>query len=216
MTVQAPAPRPDLLVCAECDAVYARRPLGAGDVLRCRRCGSTLGRGRWLGADGQLALTLAAAVTFLIGSLSPIVTLELQGTRSVATLFEATRLTWEAGGELVALLSVATAFVFPLTVIVLRLWVLLPRVLGRRAAPGFVPAMRALRWVLRWSMVEVFMLAVLVAVVRSAGVTYLVLGPGIFAWATLTVLLTAIQATGMHALWRHIDITGLQRAGAVR
>ena len=40
-----------------------------------------------------------------------------------------------------------------------------------------------MRWVLRWSMVEVFMLGVLIAVVRSAGVTNVVLGPGIFAYA---------------------------------
>jgi len=96
-------------------------------------------------------LTLAALVVFLIGSASPIVTLELRGIRSVATLYQATEMTWQAGEHLVALLSVATAFVFPLVVILLRLWVLLPLLAGRRA-PGLVPAMRALRWVMRWSM----------------------------------------------------------------
>ena len=84
-----------------------------------------------------------------------------------------------------ALLSAATAFVFPLAVILLRLWVLVPLVLGR-PVPALAPAMRTLRWVLRWSMVEVFMLGVLIAVVRSAGVTNVVLGPGIFAYMALT------------------------------
>jgi len=106
---------------------------------------------------------------------------------------------------------VATAFVFPLVVIALRLAVLVPAVRGR-ALPGQVGAMRALRWVLRWSMVEVFMLGVLIAVVRSAGVTSVIVGPGIFAYGMLTVLLTAIQASGMHALWDQLDAA----TGAVR
>ena len=199
---QAPlVARRDLLVCHECDAVYARRALASDDVLRCRRCGATLERGHFLAIDGQLALTFAALLVFLIGSASPIVTLELRGIRSVATLFQATQLTWQAGEHLVALLSAATAFAFPLVVILLRLWVLLPLLWGHRRAPALVPAMRALRWVMRWSMVEVFMLGVLIAVVRGAGVTSLVLGPGIFAYAGLTLLLTAIQASGLHGLW---------------
>jgi len=195
-------------VCEECDAVYPSRPLATDALLRCRRCGATLARGHGLSLDGQLALTLGALVVFLIGSLSPIVTLDLKGIHSVATLGEATLLTWESGAHLVALLSGATAFGFPLAVILLRLWVLVPLVLGRRVA-ALAAAMRMLRFVLRWSMVEVFMLGVLIAVVRSAGVTNVVLGPGIFAYTALTVLLTAIQATGLQGLWQ-------QASGAVR
>jgi paraquat-inducible protein A len=196
--------RDDLVVCNDCEAVYPRRPLAVDAVVRCRRCGATLGRGHWLTTEGQLALTVAALVTFVIGSASPIVTLELRGLHSVATLFEATRLTWNTGEHLVAALAAATAFVFPLVVIALRLWVLLP-MRAHREVLGLVPAMRALRWVMRWSMVEVFMLGVLIAVVRSAGVTSVVLGPGIFAYAGLTLLLTAIQATGLHGLWQQAE-----------
>jgi paraquat-inducible protein A len=196
--VAPPAPR--YLVCEECDAVYPGRAVASDALLRCRRCGATLARGHALPLDGQLALTVGALVVFLIGSLSQIVTLELKGIRSVATLLEATQLTWESGGHLVALLSGATAFAFPLLVIVLRLWVLVPMMLGW-PVPALAPVMRLLRWVLRWSMVEVFMLGVLIAVVRSAGVTNVVLGPGIFAYTALTVLLTAIHAAGLQALW---------------
>ena len=195
--------RPDLLVCEECDAVYRRRTLASADVLRCRRCGATLGRGHWLSIEGQLALTLGALVVFVIGSVSPIVMLDLRGIHSVASLFEAMKLTWESGAHLVALLSAATVFVFPLVVLLLRVWVLVP-LLSQRQAAWLVPSMRALRWVMRWSMVEVFMLGVLIAVVRSAGVTNVVLGPGIFAYASLTLMLTAIQASGLHDLWHQV------------
>lgn len=195
--------RHDLLVCHECDAVHNRPRLGHDAVARCRRCGATLASGAGLPPDGQLALALGAAVVFVIASLSPIVTLELRGVESEASLFEATWQTWQSGEALVALLAFCTAFVFPATVIGLRLWVLAPRLAGRHAA-GLVLALRALRWVTRWSMVEVFMLGILIAVVRSAGVTDVVLGAGLFGYAMLTVLLTAMQASGLHALWPEV------------
>lgn len=196
-----PLARPGLLACHECDLLHGQPELAAGDAMRCRRCGALLARGHSLPLSGQLALSLAALLVFLIASASPIVTLELNGVRAVATLYEAIVDTWAAGQRSVALMALATAFMFPLAVIGLRLWVLAPLV-AERPVPGFVPAMRALRWVLRWSMVEVFLLGVLIAVVRSAGVTQVVLGPGLVGYAALVLLLTSIQACGLNELWR--------------
>ena len=85
--------------------------------------------------------------------------------------------------------------------IALRLWLLAPLAAGRRPV-GFVPAMHALRWATRWSMVEVFLLGALIATVRSAGIASAVVGPGIFSYAVLTVLLAVEQAAGLRRLWR--------------
>lgn len=197
--------RPDLWICEECDAVHQRVRLARRDLARCRRCGATLARGAILTLDGQLAVALAAAVVFAIASLSPIVTLSLRGVSSEASLWQATQQTWTAGEHLVALLSAATAFVFPLAVIGLRLWVLLPLALARPVV-GLARALRALRWVARWSMVEVFMLGILIALVKSAGVTDVVLGPGLFAYGMLTVLLTAMQSSSLHTLWQRVPV----------
>ncbi len=68
--------------------------------------------------------------------------------------------------------------------------------------PAFVPAMRLLDFVTRWSMVEVFMMGTMVAVVRSASLTSATPGIGLFAYAALTLLLTSITAAGTHAMWR--------------
>lgn len=197
--------RSDLLICEECDAVHQRARLARRDHARCRRCGATLARGAFLTLDGQLAVVVAAVVVFVIASVSPIVTLELRGAASEASLFQAVRWTWEAGEHLVAALAMATAFVFPMAVIALRLWVLVPLVL-QRAVPGFARSLRALRWVSRWSMVEVFMLGILIALVKSAGVTDVVLGAGLFGYAVLTVLLTAMQASSLQTLWQRVPL----------
>jgi paraquat-inducible protein A len=195
---------PQLVTCEECDAVYERRRLLTGEVARCARCGAVLGRGHLLAVDGQLALAAGALLVFVLGNVSDIVTLDLRGVRSQVTLYESIWATWVSGQRVVALLAGATAFAFPLAVILLRLYVLMPLAAGR-CARGFVPAMRALRWVTRWSMVEVFMFGTLVAIVRMAGLASVVPGVGIFSYAVLTVLLAANQASGLHGLWQRAE-----------
>ncbi|HWH83784.1 MAG TPA: paraquat-inducible protein A [Burkholderiaceae bacterium] len=193
---------PELVACEGCDAVYRRRSLSAGAVARCPRCGATLGRGHRLAVDGQLALASGALVVFVLANVSDIVKLNLRGVHSEVTLWESVWSTWLSGQEVVALLAGATAFAFPLAVILLRLYVLAPLAAGRRVR-GFVPAMRALRWVTRWSMVEVFLFGALVAIVKIGGLASVVPGVGIFSFGVLTLLLAANQAAGLHGIWQH-------------
>ncbi len=193
--------QPHLVLCDECDAVHERIALQPGQVARCRRCNALLGRGHVVTPNGQFAFALAALVFLLIGNLSPLVTLELRGIRLSVSLPHAIGLTWQAGQPLVALLAGATAIVFPLLLIVLRLYVL-GFLSVNRLPPGFKWFMRALRWATYWSMVEVFMLSALVSIVRSAGLASVIPGVGLFAYAALTLLLTSITAAGLHTMWK--------------
>jgi paraquat-inducible protein A len=199
--VLASPAHPELVACEECDALYERRALAADEVARCPRCGAVLGRAHTLTIDGQLALAAGALLVFALANVSDIVALDVHGVHSPVTLYESIWSTWLAGEHVVALLAGATAFAFPLVVILLRLYVLTPLVAGKRVR-GFVPALRALRWVTRWSMVEVFMFGTLVAIVKIAGMASVIPGVGIFSFAALTVLLAAIQAAGLHGLWQ--------------
>ena len=157
-----------------------------------------------------VAFAMASVLLIVIGNYAPIVTLDLRGVVSHATLPQAIQATWEAGQPLVALLAAATALVFPLCFTLLRLYVLLSLMRGQ-VPPGFVPAMRALVFVTRWSMVEVFMMGTLVAVVRTAGLTSATPGIGLFAYAALTLLLTSITAGGMHSMWKRSSELGPSR-----
>jgi paraquat-inducible protein A len=193
--------RPDLVVCNECGAVHERIPLARGTVARCRRCNALLGRGHVMRLDALLAFAVAALLLIVIGNTAPIVTLDLRGVMTEATLPQAIKATWQAGQPLVALLTAATALVFPLCFTVVRLYVL-ASLLSGQVPRAFVPAMRLLNFVTRWGMVEVFMMGTLVAVVRSASLTSATPGAGLFAYGALTLLLTSITATGTHSLWK--------------
>ncbi|CAN5539286.1 hypothetical protein BH09PSE5_BH09PSE5_31920 [soil metagenome] len=190
----------ELIACEECDLVYRKMDIDCAEVARCERCGSVVQRGHRLGLQGQLALTVTALVVFMLANLFPIVTIDLRGVHSDATVSDALLATWDLDQKLVAVIAGVTAVFAPLMVILLRLYVTVPLALGR-VPVGFGLAMQALRYSSRWSMVEVFMLGTLVSIVRVAGLASIVPGVGIFSFGVLTFLLASIEASGTHGLW---------------
>jgi len=54
-------------------------------------------------------------------------------------------------------------------------------------------------------MIEVFILSVLVAVVKLGDSATVIIGPGLWAVAGLTLMLTALSTVDLHALWAQSD-----------
>jgi paraquat-inducible protein A len=54
-------------------------------------------------------------------------------------------------------------------------------------------------------MVEVLVLAALVAIVRIAGLAQVIPGPGLFALGTLALLLAALESAGERGLWAVVE-----------
>lgn len=191
---------PALIVCEHCDTVYRRRPLARGDVARCARCDAVIERYQWVGIDGQFALIVAALVVFVIANVAPIVSLGFSGMSSDTTLWGAVITMWNDDTQVVSVLAAMTLFFFPLSQILIFGWLLYFARDGRRA-PGFAQAMIALYYVKPWSMIEVFMLGVLVALVKASTYFEVVPGVGIWAFAVLTVLITIFSSHDARSLW---------------
>ena len=190
----------NLIVCENCDSVYQRRVLTRGQVSDCTVCGAVLERYQWLSVEGQFALIMAALIVFVIANVTPIVTLGLSGMKAATTLWGAVIAMWVDGAQLVSFLTAMTLFFFPLAQILIFAWVLGYARKGRRA-PGFRIAMSALVRVKPWSMIEVFMLGTLVAVVKAHTYFDVATGPGIWAFGFLTVIITVFASHDPRRLW---------------
>lgn len=191
---------PRLVICAHCDAVHRRSPLPARGRACCSRCGNELYASGRTHLEAWLALAAASAVAYLVANLNPIVEIELRGESTRASLFDALMATWSSGAPPVAALAAACAFLFPLARIGLELFVLAHLYAGRRPA-RLGRAMRVLHVLRPWSMVEVFMLGVIVSLVKLGGETTVIPGPGLAGFAVLTVLMTLLATFDSHALW---------------
>lgn len=201
---RGPAP---LIACEMCAAVFHREPLNPGEAACCTRCGNHLWRYSRLPLGAWLALALTALIVFLIANAYPIASMSVQGMVRLASLPDALMVTWQRGDRAVAVMCGLAAFALPLLQILLLLWIL-PPLRQQRVAPGFGPVLRLLALLRPWSMVPVFLLGVLVAVVKLAGMASVSPGAGLVGFALLTVLLTMLGRLSPDAICRLAEENG--------
>lgn len=193
----------DWVICDQCDALYRRASLEAGHRACCRRCGHTLyGRTRELEPRSALALSLTAFILFLLANVFPVLGMELAGQHREMPLWMAIHAMWMAGQPLVAMLAAATMWLFPLLIVLLYLLLLGTMLRGVRP-PAAIPMLHLLRHLQPWSMLEVFMIGIVVSLVKLGDIAEIILGPGLGALALLTLLLIRLGTLDRRLLWNH-------------
>jgi paraquat-inducible protein A len=96
--------------------------------------------------------------------------------------------------------TAAVAVLVPFLQIVILIWVLFYARMGQRA-PGFAQAMKMLNILRPWSMIEVCMLGILVAVIKLSSLVQVYPGAGVWATAGLMILMTLIAGRDVSQLW---------------
>ncbi len=152
----------------------------------------------------MLAVTITATVAFVIANGFPLITLSTGGHKIEATLWGAIVASYNQELPLVAVALVVSLIVVPLIEIVLLLWVLVPLCAWTRPL-GFSLIMRLIRIMRPYRMVEVFLLGVVVAVVKLAGLADTVPGWGAFGVVVMTFALASLGSFDTNAMWRRAD-----------
>jgi len=207
-------PANPLIACDHCARLHERLPIKPGAVASCLQCGSELYRQPRLSLEGWLALSWGALIVFIIANAFPVAQLSMQGKTVRTSLLHALWLTWLNGDYAVAIMTALFVVVFPLGQICFVMWAVSS--LKRRCLPpDFRYGLRMLEVLSHWSMVPVLLLAALVSLVKMADLTRLEPAQGLWAFAMLTVLLTALGRMTAHRLWRWAEDDGLvSRSGA--
>ena len=194
-----------LVACHECDLLESVPPLGQRATLKCRRCGAILYRRKPDSVQRTLALTIAGLVLFAVANAYPFLGFEIQGTVMHTTLLEGVRLLYEAGDWPIAAVVLITAIVAPLLQLLAMLVVSMPLYFNRQ--PWDVGRLfRVIQHLRPWSMLEVFMLGILVSVVKLAKMATIIPGTGLWSFAGLIVVVTAATSTlDPVEVWRRLD-----------
>lgn len=194
----------DLVACHDCDLLQRLPAEGRHGRVRCARCGCLL---HTLGRDpvaAPLALGLTALVLFVLSNAFPLLDFRLQGRLDSTYLIAGIGELFVQGKVMLAGVVLLTTILAPLLHIALLVYIFLPLNLGRRP-PGFASALRLAQAVLPWSMLEIFLLGVLVAAVKLAEKATIVPGPAAWSLGAL-VLVLAAAATQVHPhrLWDRV------------
>jgi paraquat-inducible protein A len=181
----------EYLRCLDCDLLQRAPHLAVGEGARCPRCGAVHHRRKRDGINRALALTSAALLLWVCSNFLPFMTFEFKGQSDQNTIATGVRILYERGfGELAALIAF-TSVVAPIVYILGMLYVLVPLQLGARPWQ-LGPIHRALVWLRPWSMLEVYLLGALVAVVKLAELARIVPGPASYAFVALILVWIAI------------------------
>jgi paraquat-inducible protein A len=173
------------VICEHCDCVYQKVTLARHQKALCTRCDGVLQRYNGLSVQQRLALTVTAAV---------------QGLKNSATLWDSVVALSLGPITFIALVAAIAIIIAPVFQLLLLIWVLGFALRGTRS-PAFKLCMRWLEALRPWSMLEVCLLGAMVAVIKLAGMLDVIPGIGLFALATLSLLLIRIAGRDVRDLW---------------
>lgn len=196
---------PTLVACRDCDLLQRLPDVPAGGSACCVRCRARLWRCRPHSLDRTLALSIAAAILFVIANSVPMLGLSVAGREAVTTVIGGVVAMWRDGRQLVALLVLFTAVIAPALEISCLLAVTLAA--RRPPAPRWVGSLLRIYEIFReWSMIEIMLLGVLVALIKIAELATVIPGLAMFVLGALVFLLAAMGAAfDPRSAWARID-----------
>lgn len=193
-----------LVACEYCDAVYRRMPISPGERAQCVRCGGELYRESRRAYRRLLPLVVTALILFIVSNAYPIVEMDLRGVRTQTTLWGAVQALYADDMTLVAVLVFATTILFPLTEMLMMLYLLVPMA-ENRMPRGFDRIVRGIRQTRPWGMIEVFMIGVLVSLVKLSTMAEVLPGIALWSFGALVVVLAAMLSFDPRDLWRYLE-----------
>jgi len=194
----------ETIACPDCDLLQRIPPLPVGGKARCARCSKTLATRRSDTLDRTLALTIAAAIALVVANTMPLMGLSAVGRESSTTIIGGAREMWLQGSEITAVIVAFCAVIAPAGHVLFLLAVLLA--IRHPPAPRWVgELLRLAHFMQPWSMTEVMMLGILVALFKIAQLATVIPGIGMFAAGLFVALMAAILVSfDPHEVWKRV------------
>lgn len=193
----------EAILCRCCDLAVQIDALQPGARAQCPRCGSKVSERKPDSLQRTAALSLAALVLYVPANIYPILRMELYGAYSESTVWDGCARLFQDGMWFVAIIVFLASILIPL----LKLLGLFFLVVSARFKSTRWRRERA--WIYQfidvigpWAMLDVFLLAVLVAIVKLEQLATILPGPGIIAFASVVILtILASQSFDPRLIW---------------
>jgi paraquat-inducible protein A len=193
------------VACPDCDLLQSIPVLPPGGKANCVRCNCQLAKRPPGPDDLPLALAFAALLIFVIANTSPLMDLSVVGRSASTTIAGGALEMWNEGQRVTGVLVAFCAVIAPGGYLLFMLTLLIAA--RRSPVPHWAGLM--LRWVHHfemWSMLEVMMLGILVALIKIAELATVDAGIGMYAVGLLVLLFPAIYVTfDPRALWQRLE-----------
>ncbi|MBB5606625.1 paraquat-inducible protein A [Janthinobacterium sp. S3M3] len=199
------APGARVLPCHACGLVAP--PVGKGHHLECARCGTPLHTRKPNSISRTWALLIAAAILYIPANLLPVmVTQSLFGAQD-DTIMSGVALFWNSGSKGLAIIIFIASVVVPvlkLGTLALLAWTAQRR--SRWRPRQRTVLYRMVEFIGRWSMLDIFVVTLTVALVRFKSLAVITAGPGALAFGAVVVLtMLASMQFDPRLIWDPVD-----------
>lgn len=190
-----------LIACHDCDLIQRLPHLTEPGTVQCLRCGAVLHQKKHDSIERTLSFTLAGLVLFGLANSFPFLAFKLEAQVRETTLLTGIQELYTQGMPELSVIVLITTVLVPLAQMICMLYILLP-LKFKRIPLGLPRVFRFVRHLQPWSMMEVFMLGILVSVVKLAKMAKIVPGIALFSFLALIFVLAAMTASlDSHLIW---------------
>ena len=191
--------------CQSCDLLVSVAATKHGESASCPRCGCFLTRCYDDANHRVLAYSSAGLMFLVFASSYSFLSLSRSGVESNITLLQTPAALWSYGMPEVG--ALVAAFIIVIPAIVLAMMAALSILINQdRYHSWLVPLAKGIFLGQHWSMVEVFIIAVIVALVKIAAMATVVIGISFWAYAAFTVCFTlAVSNLDRYQCWERIE-----------
>ncbi len=192
------------IACPDCDLIQTIPTLSKNQEAYCQRCHACLFKNKQNSIDRSLAFAITGLILFIISNLFPLLSLKALGLIQEGTLLTTALSLFKDGQPLLSILIFLTTIVFPATTLLGTIYILM-QVKTNRINRYTAPIFRFLRSTDAWGMLEIFMLAILVTLVKLGDIADVIMGTSLYAFCLLILSLTLLShSLNPHDVWNKL------------
>jgi paraquat-inducible protein A len=184
---------------------------------KCPRCGSALHLRKPNSIQRTLAFMFAAAALYVPANILPVMTVTELGDVDATTITKGMISFWKSGAYPIALVIFTASIMIPLLKIVALSWLCLAASGKLHPSPDMLGRVYWFTELLgRWSMIDIFVVGILVALVQLGNYMTITPGPGALAFAGVVVLtMFAAMSFDPRLLWDRLEVLRRQKASSL-
>lgn len=180
------------IACHDCDLLQKVPRLRIGQTANCPRCNAFLFKNQKNSVNRSLAFAITGLILYVISNMFPLLSLRALGITQDETLISTSISLFKADMALLSIVVLFTTVIFPATTLLGTIFILM-QVKMNKFNDYTAPLFRFLRSTDTWGMLEIFMLALLVAMVKLGDVAEVVFGTSLYAFCLLIISLTMLS-----------------------
>lgn len=192
------------IACHECDLIHEIPIMPSRAAAVCVRCGCVLFRAKTDSIDRTLAWTLAGLVLYVVAVSFPFLAMKNGPIGNETGLLTGIEFLYRQGIIPLAALVLLTCILIPLIQMLGLLYIFIPLKLNFRVKYA-IPVFRLFKHIKPWSMMEIYMLGILVSIVKLGKMATIVPGLAVIAFGILIFVLNfALSSVDEHMVWEEL------------